>query len=322
MDSVLIIGAGMCGIAAARVLKEQGKTVTLIDKGRAIGGRMMTRSFRIEGFGDAIGDRGAQYCTARDSRFQELIDSLKAVGVVKEWTSPDAKHSPTPRYIGTKGMVSIAQYLSQGLDIRVDQKVARIVAADGRWTAFTEDEMSVSADALIITSPVPQSLAILDASGVHLSSEERYALERIQYHPCIALMTLLTDDSLLSSHSARLQGDVVWWVADNQRKGISSLPVMTLHAAPEFSSKHWHDTDESIAEVMMQTAKPFLGSAMLMYKVHRWRYSRPFVMHSEPFLRASNVDNPPLLFAGDGFTDGRVEGAYLSGIAAAQALLA
>ena len=37
---VLIIGAGMAGLSAAKVLEAQGLSVALVDKGRGLGGRL------------------------------------------------------------------------------------------------------------------------------------------------------------------------------------------------------------------------------------------------------------------------------------------
>jgi predicted NAD/FAD-dependent oxidoreductase len=318
MNSVVVIGAGMAGLTAARILHRAGKSVTVLDKGRAVGGRLMTRSFRIEGFGEAIGDRGAQYFTVRDEKFAELAQELERAEVIREWRSPDARKET--RYIGVNGMVSIAQYLAKGLDVRVEQRVNHLSTDDGVWTVETDDALSVRADALLITAPVPQALELIDTSGIALSSEHHRALENIRYHPCISLMALLAEDSALSAESAQLHGDTLRWVADNKRKGISTLPVLTLHAAWEFSTKHWMDSDEEVAKQMLAVAAPFVGSQVLMYKVHRWRYSEPVAFYMDPCLV---LQEPlPLAFAGDAFVSARIEGAALSGMAAAEALLA
>ena len=43
MIDIVVIGAGMSGIACARVLRAAGLPVRLIDKARGVGGRMATR---------------------------------------------------------------------------------------------------------------------------------------------------------------------------------------------------------------------------------------------------------------------------------------
>ena len=55
MIPVVIIGAGMAGLACARHLADAGLAVVLLDKGRGVGGRVATR--RV---GDMQFDHGAQ----------------------------------------------------------------------------------------------------------------------------------------------------------------------------------------------------------------------------------------------------------------------
>ena len=56
---------------------------------------------------------------------------------------------------------------------------------------------------------------------------------------------------------------------------------------------------------------------MLEFQVHGWRYSQPVDTYSEACLMVEDS----LVFAGDAFAGPRVEGAALSGLAAADALL-
>ena len=59
MIPIVIIGAGIAGLACARRLAEAGLAPVLLDKGRGIGGRVATRRM-----GDMQFDHGAQYVTA------------------------------------------------------------------------------------------------------------------------------------------------------------------------------------------------------------------------------------------------------------------
>jgi predicted NAD/FAD-dependent oxidoreductase len=56
------------------------------------------------------------------------------------------------------------------------------------------------------------------------------------------------------------------------------------------------------------------------FQVHGWRYSKPMSVDPQPC--AILHYNPPLVLAGDAFGGPRVEGAALSGWAAAEAILA
>lgn len=71
MSRVAVIGAGIAGISCARVLRDAGHAVRVFDKSRGIGGRMATRRGESSSY-----DHGAQYFTARDPGFRQLVVRL------------------------------------------------------------------------------------------------------------------------------------------------------------------------------------------------------------------------------------------------------
>ena len=62
-----------------------------------------------------------------------------------------------------------------------------------------------------------------------------------------------------------------------------------------------------------------LAPTVVEISLARWRYSWVTTLHPDPCLVASY--DPPLLFCGDAFGQPKVEGAALSGLAAADYLL-
>ena len=107
-------------------------------------------------------------------------------------------------------------------------------------------------------------------------------------------------------------------MADNRRKGVSATDAVTIHATPEFSREHWAAPDRDVIASLLAAAD--LASPPLPDRtgLQRWRYATPVVQHPAHCLVASGV--PPLVFGGDAFGDAKVEGAALSGAAAATAL--
>ena len=77
---ICVVGAGMSGLTAARVLSHQGHDVVVVDKARGPGGRMSTR--RID---DLRFDHGAQYFTARDPHFSRHVTAWLNRGLVCAW---------------------------------------------------------------------------------------------------------------------------------------------------------------------------------------------------------------------------------------------
>jgi renalase len=76
-----------------------------------------------------------------------------------------------------------------------------------------------------------------------------------------------------------------------------------------------------IVETMKAILLPYLtpGSRVAESRIKRWRYAFPRHTHSQRTFRPSGTG--PLYFAGDAFHGPLAEGAWLSGQAAATALL-
>ena len=69
---------------------------------------------------------------------------------------------------------------------------------------------------------------------------------------------------------------------------------------------------------LLEAASEHLGAHVVSYQGHRWGFSQPLgSFHEEAFVDPQRR----LAIAGDGLTGGRVEGAALSGLAAAEALI-
>jgi hypothetical protein len=118
-----------------------------------------------------------------------------------------------------------------------------------------------------------------------------------------------------------LEGSKIAWIADNHQKGISPDGyAVTIHAAPHYSRQKWADDAHTVAADLLAEAAAWLGSEIVEWQLHRWRYAQPTTTYAQPSLLLPQA--PPLAFAGDAFGGPRVEGAALSGRAAAQALLA
>ncbi|MDA9764972.1 FAD-dependent oxidoreductase, partial [Opitutales bacterium] len=125
---ILIVGAGMSGLAAAYKLTQSGREVLLLDKARGVGGRLGNR--RFDG---AIFDHGAQFMTARDDLFKDLAAGWKDKGIIKEWRDGEPVGSSDPRFRGSPTMSAIAKELGQNLATRLKSPVASIEQIGEEW---------------------------------------------------------------------------------------------------------------------------------------------------------------------------------------------
>lgn len=339
---IVVIGGGLSGVMAARTLIESGEeNVLLLDKGRGLGGRMITREFSGAKF-----DHGAQFFTAYTDSFKQLVTGWIDEGLVK--TFPGLSDG----YFGSKGMNALIRHLAHPVDFCVRVRVTKIQQGKGRWTlrwisegqtyvSQTYNEVSneeiydpgmeatIHARAIILTVPVPQALFLLEQGNIQLEESIRTALETVDYAPCLSIMLTLEREHHFAEYGYLGTGlpDPLRCIVDNKAKGISPIPSLTILANEEWSRRNIWNSDEEILERLIEAAKPWLADARIKDKqVKRWTFS-----HATKTYRGEFLDSglePPLLFAGDAFVGdydpvqiGSVETAALSGIESAKYML-
>ncbi|NND85466.1 MAG: NAD(P)-binding protein [Acidimicrobiia bacterium] len=315
VSSVLIVGAGMAGITAGRFLGEAGMEVTLLDKGRAVGGRMATR--RLDG---GAGDHGAQHASTRSPEFAAEMARLVTSGVASEWLRTPSRSHPErgvePRYAGVGGMRRIPEALAEGLRVQTAVRVDRLDFVDGRVHAIDADGAVVgAADAVVVTPPVPQLLDLLAASGLERPPD----LEAIEYHASLAVIALLDAPAGIPGGHLAPDDPVVGWIADNAHKGTSARPSVTIHSTPQFAARHIDGDREDWTRLLIAAADRLHSGVPVATHSHAWRYAEPTATLDEG---ARLIEAPgPVVLAGEVFSGARVEGAYLSGRAAAARIL-
>ena len=310
---VVVVGAGVAGLMAAQSLTKNGHDVVVVDKGRSPGGRLATR--RIN---DATLDHGAQFFTVRDSLFETHVSEWIASGVVTEWCrgfdSTSQNNDGYPRYRGVRGMTDIAKHLAQGLDIRYNTLAFSIVSGTtSKWQVNIDDGSAINADAIIITSPLPQTYALLVTADIELPD----SMMRTEYDRTICLLAVLNQSSAVVSPGGLQNPDETFsFVADNAIKGISSAVALTLHANPQFSLEHWDAPPQDVHDLLLKQAKPWIGDATVVTsQVKKWRLATPLTIWPE-----RHWANEMIVLAGDAFGGPKIEGAALSGLSAANYL--
>lgn len=305
----LVVGAGVAGLMAASALRDAGASVTVVDKGRSPGGRLATR--RV---GGAVFDHGAQFFTVRDPRLAPQLARWRNAGAVEPWFDDVFR--------GARGMSSLSRHLAEGLSITLDARVASVARHGEGWLVRTEAGAVWRGDTVILTAPVPQSLALVDAGGVTLSTDLRASLEGLTYAPCLAgLFEGAWPESLPSHGVARVESAPLSWLASNAAKGISERPSLTAHASTAWSQARWGDDDDAVLEALREAVEGVTGATAIPVALKRWRYARPARTLPGPVVHRDG--DARLLFTGDAFDGdgGRVEGAARAGLSAASIAL-
>ena len=330
---VAVVGAGISGLACARVLAEQGVEVTLFDKGRGPGGRLATR--RAEGFSF---DHGAQFFTAKDPGFARRVRSWLEQGVVAPWSPREVEISlgpagrgqrvrprEHPRYVAQPGMSALARHLAEGLDLRQGIRVeAASRAQDGLWLTCASAAAADSTaregpfDAVALALPAPQAAPLVEALAPALLPE----VLRARLTPCHALLAGWDAPLAVEFDAATVLGSPLAWAARSASKpGRGGSEGWVAHASAAWSEAHLERPAAELVPLLAAALSEALGAplpAPRFLEAHRWRYALAAV----PLASGCLFDPAAMVGAcGDWCNGPRVESAWLSGVALAGRLL-
>ncbi len=314
---MIVVGAGLSGLIAARQLNEAGFAVQVIDQARRVGGRLATRYI-----GQSRFDYGAQFFTARSKRFGVEIQKWLEIGLVSEWCRGFGEPDGYPRYRVNGGMVQLAKHLATPLEVRTGCRVSSIIPLAQEWAlTFDQPELEpIQTDAVVMACPVPLALDMLRTGGAVLDAAAKAKAQSFSYHRVLALLITLDHAPYLGSSGARQQHDhpVFSFIADNQKKGISETPALTLHLTHAATEIYWKTKDGDLRSALAEELTAVLGQAKITgFWVHRWRFAGPVEPSEEASLLVATKPGPAVL-CGDAFAGAKVEGAYLSGLEAAE----
>lgn len=340
-----VIGAGVAGITCARNLVQAGHRVTVFEQSASAGGRMSSHDTPFGSF-----DPGAQYFTVRSEPLVQALEN--APGICKPWSAnavrvlddhgqvvAPALPSREPHWVASPGMSALPQHWIAPLEVagqvRYSTTITRVEpdALDAsRWqlrTSSPAGELHVygGLDGVLLAVPAPQAVQLLQDSGVGL--REARLLSAVQIAPCWTLMLAFPNASQPDMvtlgpqwNAARSTHHRVAWLArESSKPGRKLLERWTVQASAAWSQEHRHDDPARIVAKLSKAFTEITGihAAPTHAEVLCW----PYAQTTQPLGSSHLWDAKDGLGAcGDWCIGHRVEDAYLSGLALAQAVAA
>jgi len=328
---VAVIGAGISGLFAARTLADHGLPVIVFDKGHGVGGRMSSR--RVDGH--VSFDHGAQYFTARDAGFRRYVDSWLQQGVVAHW--PDLKSDPpqkiveltqgkmlektdtNERFVGSPSMNAVCKHLASDLNVQTQTQIGKIESVEAGIRLTGEDgRMLGTFELVIVSAPAPQTADLL-VDFPKLAQP----ISKIQMQPCWAVMASFERPVTSDWVGAFIHDSVLTWVARNSTKPNRSTDAehIVLHAAHHWTAENWEREADEVARELLARFWHDSGippQSPLHLQAHRWKFALPV---DPPRDRCLFDAESGIVACGDWAGGPRVEGAFLSGMAAAGRIL-
>jgi predicted NAD/FAD-dependent oxidoreductase len=322
-----VVGAGVAGLTCARELLARGSSVTVFERSGVVGGRLA--SVQTDA---GVYDVGAQYVTVQQESFANEVRHWISANLLRTWDASLAEMSagqatmvtpPAPRFVGVPCMQSIASYLARGLHIVFNAEVGRIARGSSEWYLFDPDERQlgiVGFDGLVLAIPSIDALPLV-------RSETDFAarLETVRWDACWMGSLELSRPSGIEFDSATITDDpILAWVARENSKPMRRLgggvaEIWLLQARSTWSNNFVELAPDDAARWMQRAFAARLARPLAQKSCSalRWRNATPVEAFAETFLwdpaRAVGL-------AGDWCGGARVETAFVSGLALAQAI--
>jgi len=310
---VVVVGAGISGIACARRLREAGVSVRVVERSHRLGGRMAVRTEHLGGKPHAV-DIGASYFTVQDPRFEAVVTAWQELRLARPWTdsfllaTPDGRIGTTTspvRWASSKGLRSLVEQLAEGLDVVLRHEVREVrVGDDGRPAVDGEQVRGVA-----LAMPDPQAAALLPQTlardlGVASGS----------WNPALCVWAAWRQPWWPRFDGVFVDGSrVLAWVADDGRRRGDGAPVLVAHTTAEFAESRLDDVASGVEPVLRELPAVTGAGAMPdpdWVRVHRWSLASPRQTHGEPF----GLGDAMVGVCGDAWGPrSRVEQAWLSG---------
>lgn len=292
MDEIAIIGAGLAGVTAVRVVAAAGWRVRIFDKSRGLGGRLATR----RGSEFAL-DHGAPGVQATDPAFAA---ALAGAGGVQDHALG---------FVGQPGMSGLVKVMADGLTVKTGVEIMGLADAGSRLTLIDQAGRGHGPFGHVISAiPAPQARRLTR----DLAAADK-ALAGVVMAPVWSLLMVFDDLVALPEVAP---APIECLIHNSAKPGRPATPcTWVAHASEAWSRDNLERSREDIAAELSEALGPLPQTRHLA--AHRWRYARTQTALGAPYLTALGGR---VLFGGDWALGRMAEDAFVSGRAMGRAI--
>ncbi|MBI5511660.1 MAG: FAD-dependent oxidoreductase [Deltaproteobacteria bacterium] len=325
---VIVVGAGVAGLAAAHRLKEAGRAPLVLTSGRGIGGRCAT--WRLDG---QPVDYGVGFLHGVDPELVAAIHSVGDATPIPGWPrhvegrgtpcQPRAFAPQSARLAYAEGVSAFPKWLARDLEVRRQTTVERLALGDaGIVLTLASGEQLCGRDVILaMAGPQAETLLVPLVEDSDEVDAARRLLAMLGALPSLTVMAAYDPgtpeppfEMLYPEDSALLQT-----VAhDSSKRKAPRALVLVLQALPRWSRAHLDTPPETWERMLLDEAGRLIAPwvrAPSVTRTHRWKWARVDA--------GCELSQPLLIPLGAGFRlgvagelfapGGGVEAAWLSG---------
>lgn len=328
-----IIGAGIAGLTAGRMLSQAGHDVTIFEKSRGYGGRMATR-YAGKDLNLKL-DHGVSYFTAHSPEFQKFTAELLEKKMIKLWgdnfkywdsekmidRNPNQQDRAT--FAAVDGMNSIGKYLSRWVDVKNNERVGGLThigqnrSKKRAWMINLLSRETFGVDAVIIATPAPQAYGILNTTTDEISTLKMIRdIDEISYKPSYSLMLGYGEQEIPDWDGIHCKNSSIRFISNEaSKRNLNNECTLVVHSTDTFAGKHRHSDEETVKKALLSELSEIIGGWSMIpewSQLHFWKFSQPTKTLKRPYFELE-VEETPLALIGDYFESGDLDAAYTSG---------
>lgn len=301
----IVIGAGLSGLNVARKIREHALgDVLILEKSRGVGGRMATRRTMGTRF-----DHGAQFYRLKPE-ISEPHQKWQHSGIGHRWfESEKGEH-----WCSSSGMTAFAKDMAVDLDISLEKEIKSVRREGKAWTLTSNKGETWSCRNLIISSPTPQTLKLLEEINHEQMLDEKVwsKLKSITYTKALIALVVLDEGSELDMELRdylEFETGHFFSISNQQGKGVSSTSALSITMSPQFSDDEFeHDDESTLQKILKCFMAAYPNVKIKSAELKKWRYCQP-TNHPEKLFE---VIAPQLYLIGDSFGGSSLLGAIRS----------
>jgi predicted NAD/FAD-dependent oxidoreductase len=332
---VIVIGAGIAGLACARRLAHGGLRPLVLEEATEIGGRCATE--RVE---EQPVDTGLPFFQGEDSEFLSALSEVDATRL-DGWPvrvegagspcQPPAFGPREERLSFAEGVLVFPRHLARGLEVRSGHRILRIALRDGAFDLLDQHHRAFAARSIVLALPaehIAELLATVASSSPELASA--HALIGLAHSlPCLSVVAGYPLEAPAPAWDAAYpeSGGVIHLAShDSAKRRAPKFHVLVYQCLPRWSRLHCQEPLERWSSAVLGEAARHFGAWAahpLWTQAQTWRIARlaggselvsPMVVHG-PEGQAAGL-------AGELFgASGGAEAAFVSGVRLADRLL-
>lgn len=318
-QGIAVIGAGLAGLSAARVLTDAGLPVTLFDSQPRPGGRLGH---------EGPADMAAQYFTARHPAFRQATREWQNRGWIADWTPHlylhDQEYGLRPssddiqRMVAVPHMAALAQQLRQDIPFEhcAVERLRR--TTEGDWLVHAGNGTTHGPfDALVLAVPADVAAPLLE-----VAPQLQQDVARVHLRPCWSVALTFAEPLQTQVDACFVRDGPLDWLARNSSKpGRGDGEVWVVQSTSSWAERHADSSAQEVIAELSQAMAEVLGQPLPepgASQAQFWPQARPAEQLKWGALAAPRLN---LYVCGDWCLGGRIENAWLSGRQAARALL-